>query len=123
MLCPLPDLREAVPGGHLNGELTSGENIADIGGVKLGYAALHAAPQEKAYVAGYSPERLYYLAYAESWCSKETPQELETMARTNPHSPAKWRVNGVVVDQPGFGPAFHCAEGTPMNPGKVCAVW
>ena len=83
---------EAVPGVKINGELTSGENIADIGGVKLGFAALQAWQKEHAEerrtVEGYSDEQLFFLAYAQGWCSKETPQILETMARTNPHSPA-----------------------------------
>ena len=45
------------------------------------------------------------------------------LAHTNPHSPPSFRVNGVIVDQPGFGPAFSCKVGTPMNPGKACSVW
>jgi len=52
-----------------------------------------------------------------------TPETLETRAHSDPHSPPRWRVNGVIVDQPGFAPAFKCAAGTPMNPGKTCAVW
>jgi predicted metalloendopeptidase len=45
------------------------------------------------------------------------------MAHSNPHSPPMWRVNGVIVNQPGFGAAFSCKAGTPMNPGKTCGVW
>jgi len=63
------------------------------------------------------------MAYGQSWCNKATPETLENLAHSNPHSPAMWRVNGVIVNQPGFGPAFHCAVGTPMNPGKACSVW
>jgi predicted metalloendopeptidase len=117
---------EAVPGVHLDGKLTSGENIADNGGVKLAYEAYKAwrngkdVPRE---VEGYSDDQLYYLGYAQSWCDKQTPELLETMAHTNPHSPSKWRVNGVIVNQPGFGPAFKCSAGTAMNPGKTCGVW
>ncbi len=118
---------EAVPGVKLNGELTSGENIADIGGVKLGLAALQAweaaHPEERRTVPGVSDEQLYFVAYAQSWCMKETPQALELHAHSDPHSPARWRVNGPVVDVPGFAEAFACKPGTPMNPGRVCAVW
>jgi putative endopeptidase len=118
---------EAVPGLKINGALTSGENIADIGGVKLGYAALQAwereHPEERRTVKGFSDEQLYFLAYAQGWCSKETPQILEVRARSNPHSPAKWRVNGPMADAPAFAQAFRCAPGTPMNPGNVCSVW
>jgi putative endopeptidase len=118
---------EAVPGVKLNGELTSGENIADIGGVKLGFAALHAwekaHPDERRSVEGFTDERLYFLAYAQGWCSKETPQFLEMLARTNPHSPPRWRVNGPMADTPAFAQAYECKAGTPMNSGKVCVVW
>jgi predicted metalloendopeptidase len=119
---------EAVPGVFLNGKLTSGENIADIGGVKLGYLAYQAwrAAQPTpppAKVGDYSDDQLYFLAYAQSWCMKTAPEQLENRAHTDPHSPPMWRVNGVIVDQPGFGPAFSCKRGTPMNPGNACSVW
>jgi predicted metalloendopeptidase len=119
---------EAVPGVHLNGKLTSGENIADIGGVKLGYLAYQQwraaqATPPPAKVAGYSDDQLYFLAYAQSWCMKTTPEQLESRAHSDPHSPPMWRVNGVIADQPGFGPAFACKTGTPMNPGNACSVW
>jgi predicted metalloendopeptidase len=119
---------EAVPGVKLNGALTLGENIADIGGVKLGYAALTAwerghPDEHRAVEGGTSDEQLFFLAYAQGWCSKETPQFLEMLARTNPHSPAKWRVNGPMADVPAFAQAYQCKPGTPMNPGKVCSVW
>ncbi|MBV8760387.1 MAG: M13 family metallopeptidase [Deltaproteobacteria bacterium] len=117
---------EAVPGVKLDGKLTAGENIADNGGVKLAYEAYTAWREGKNVprsVEGITDDQLYYLAYAQSWCEKITPELLETMAHSNPHSPAMWRVNGVVVNQPGFGPAFSCKAGTPMNPGKQCSVW
>jgi predicted metalloendopeptidase len=119
---------EAVPGVKLNGKLTAGENIADIGGVKLAYQAYQAwkaaqKPPPPAKVDRYTDDQLYFLAYAQSWCDKLTPEVLETRAHSNPHSPPMWRVNGVIVNQPGFGPAFRCAAGAAMNPGKPCSVW
>jgi putative endopeptidase len=118
---------EAVPGVKLNGALTLGENIADIGGVKLGYAALQAwakaHPAAHRPVDGLTDEQLFFLAYAQGWCSKETPQFLEMLARTNPHAPAKWRVNGPMADVPAFAAAYQCKAGTALNSGKVCAVW
>jgi putative endopeptidase len=127
---------DAVPGVKLNGELTSGENIADIGGVKLGFMALEtwqkAHPDERRTVDGYSDEQLFFLAYAQSWCIKETPEVLEMGAHSDPHSPARWRVNGPMADVPAFGQAFQCKAGTPMSPGdasdksdrnKICSVW
>jgi len=119
---------EAVPKVHLNGKLTAGENIADNGGVKLAFQAYQAwKTQQKtpppAMVEGYTDDQLYFMAYGQSWCSKITAQQLENSAHSNPHSPPMWRVNGVIVNQPGFGAAFKCAANTPMNPAKQCAVW
>jgi putative endopeptidase len=117
---------EAVPGIHLDGKLTAGENIADNGGIKIAYEAYKTWRSKQAHVPevdGYTDDQLYYLAYGQSWCDKTTPEALETQAHTNPHSTAKWRVNGVIVNQPGFGPAFKCVAGAPMTPGKNCGVW
>jgi predicted metalloendopeptidase len=119
---------EAVPGVHLNGKLTAGENIADNGGVKLAYEAYKTwraqqstPPQHD--IDGLTDDQLYFLSYGQSWCEKATPELLATEAHSNPHSPAKWRVDGVIVNQPGFAPAFKCAVNTPMNPPKQCSVW
>ncbi len=118
---------DAVPGVKINGELTSGENIADIGGVKLGYAALaawkKAHPADERFVPGFTDEQLYFLGYAQGWCSKETPEFLEMLARTNPHAPPRWRVDGPMADNPTFGAAFQCKEGAKMKPAKTCSVW
>ena len=119
---------EAVPGVKLNGELTSGENIADIGGVKLAFRAYHTwraaqATPPPAEVDGFSDDQIFFLAYAQSWCAKIRPEALETQARSNPHSPAKWRINGVMADQPGFATAFGCKVGAPMAPKNACSVW
>jgi putative endopeptidase len=119
---------EAVPGVKLDGKLTAGENIADNGGVKLAYLAYQAwraqqKPPPPRQVEGFTDDQLYFMAYGQSWCHKLTPESLELMARSNPHSPPTWRVNGVIVNQPGFGAAFQCAAGKPMTPAKQCSVW
>ncbi len=117
---------EAVPGLKLNGELTAGENIADIGGLKLALTAFREARKaeaERLVADGYSEEQVLFLAYGQSWCQKERPEYLELVAKTNPHSPPRFRVNGVIADVPQFAEAFGCAEGSPMRPAKVCAVW
>ena len=119
---------EAVPGVRLDGKLTAGENIADNGGVKLAYQAYQAwkaqqQPPPQQQIDGYTDDQLYFMAYGQSWCHKLTPESLDMMARSNPHSPPTWRVNGVIVNQPGFGAAFKCKTGAPMNPGKQCSVW
>ena len=119
---------EAVPKVHLDGKLTSGENIADNGGVKLAYEAYktwreHQNPPVQREVEGFSDDQLFYLGYAQSWCMTLTPESLTTRAHSDPHSPPMWRVNGVVVNQPGFAAAFQCKAGTPMAPAKNCSVW
>ena len=118
---------EAVPGVKLNGELTSGENIADIGGVKIALGALRAwqkaHPEEHRTVDGYTDEQIFFLADAQSWCTKKTPELLEAGAHADEHATEQWRVNGPMADVPAFAEAYHCKAGTPMNNGKVCSVW
>ncbi|MCW5808232.1 MAG: M13 family peptidase [Deltaproteobacteria bacterium] len=122
---------EAVPKVKLDGKLTAGENIADNGGVKIAYLAYQAwkafeAKQGRPVqtkIEDLTDDQVYFLAYGQSWCDKMTPEALETMAHSNPHAPPMWRVNGVIVNQPGFGPAYSCPAGKPMNPGKPCSVW
>jgi predicted metalloendopeptidase len=117
---------DAVPGVKLNGKLTAGENIADIGGLKLAFTAYREARKgagETLAADGYTEDQVFFLAYGQSWCEKDRPEFLELMAKTNPHSPASYRVNGVVADVSAFAEAFSCKEGTPMHPAKVCSVW
>lgn len=119
---------EAVPGVKLNGKLTAGENIADNGGVKLAYQAYQVwktqqKPAPPAKVGDYTDDQLYFLAYGQSWCVKRSPEEAENRAHSDPHAPPQWRVNGVIVNQPGFGAAFQCKPGAKMVPAKQCDVW
>jgi predicted metalloendopeptidase len=118
----------AVPKVFLDGKLTSGENIADNGGVKIAYEAYKSwrtaqkVPVQRE-VEGISDDQLFYLGYGQSWCIKVTPESLTTRAHSDPHSPPQFRVNGVVVNQPGFAAAFKCTAGSPMAPVKNCSVW
>jgi putative endopeptidase len=117
---------EAVPGVHVNGELTAGENIADIGGLALAYSAYRSVrkdARDPVTSGGYTEDQLFFLAYGQSWCSKIRPEVLELMAKTNPHSPPRFRVDGVVADVPAFAQAFSCKASTPMRPAKACGVW
>jgi predicted metalloendopeptidase len=118
---------DAVPGVKVNGALTSGENIADIGGVKLGFGALRAwqqaHPEAHRTVDGYTDEKLFFLGYSQGWCGMTTPEQAEVWAHANPHSPFEWRVNGPMADVPAFAETYQCKPGTPMNTGKVCSVW
>ncbi len=117
---------EAVPGVKLNGKLTAGENIADMGGVKLAFRAYRMlrAHAKKALVAdGFNEDQQFFLSVAQIWCGKAKPAYKEMAAKVDPHSPARWRVNGSLMNTPEFAKAFGCKRGTPMNPVKRCRVW
>ena len=109
----------AVDDLHLNGELTQGENIADLGGLKLAYAALQKAlaGQPRTKVEGYTPEQRFFLSWATVWHNNTRDQQLRLQVNTDPHSPAKFRVNGPVSNIEEFYSAFEVPEGAPMRRG------
>ena len=113
----------AVDDLHVNGHLTLGENIADIGGLKLTLLALRARGQEKSANSKLSGDQRLFLSFAQDWCTNVTPETLRLRVSTDPHSPQQWRVNGPVSDNPDFAKAFSCKAGTPMNPIDRCEVW
>jgi len=102
---------------HVNGKLTLGENIADYGGVLTAYDALERAltrDGRPGLIDGYTPEQRYFLAYAQSWRVHTRPARLRTRVKVDPHSPARWRVNGPLSNDPEFWKAFGCKPGDPM---------
>jgi len=110
---------EPLPGLHVNGELTQGENIADIGGIKLAYAALQKAldkhPEERnKKIDGFTPEQRFFLSFAAIWRSKIRDEDQKLRVKTDPHSPAQFRVNGPLSDLPEFQKAFNISDGSPM---------
>jgi putative endopeptidase len=109
----------AVDDVHLNGELTLGENLADIGGLKMALSALH----QKLGHEDARADRDFFIAFAQTWCTNARPENLRLRAATDPHSSAQWRVNGPVSDNVDFAKAFSCKEGTPMAPANRCGVW
>ncbi|PYJ19415.1 MAG: peptidase M13, partial [Verrucomicrobia bacterium] len=89
---------EPLPGAHVNGELTQGENIADIGGLKLAYAALQKAleknPQAREQkIDGFTPEQRFFLGWAQAWRANQRDQDLRLRLNTDPHSPNQYRCN------------------------------
>jgi endothelin-converting enzyme/putative endopeptidase len=116
----------AVDDVHVQGKLTLGENVADIGGLKLAFMALMArmgnTGQGKS-DDGFTQEQRFFISYGQGWCENDTPESLRLLAQTNPHSPTKFRVNGVVQNLPEFQKAFSCKAGTPLAPEKRCEVW
>ena len=113
-------------GTKLNGGLTAGENIADIGGVKLalaGYRALRSSAPETVVADGFTEDQQFFLGYGQAWCAKVRPELEKYLATVDPHSPAKWRVNGALSATPEFARAFRCTAGKKMIPAKQCVVW
>ena len=108
-----------VDGMHLNGKLTLGENIADIGGLKMALSALH----QKQGAADPKSDEDFFIAFAQTWCTNYRPENLRLRANTDPHSSAQWRVNGSVSDNPDFARAFSCTAGAPLAKADRCVVW
>jgi len=109
----------------INGALTSGEDIADLGGLILAWMAWkeETANQRLQPVEGLTPEQRFFIGYAQWACENERPENLRVKAITDPHSPGKYRVNGLMVNLPEFEQAFSCKKGQPMVAEKRCRVW
>jgi putative endopeptidase len=117
---------EAMPKQFVQGKLTLGENVADLGGVKMAFKAYRSLRHDaaKAYVAdGFDEDQQFFLAVAQAWCTKDRPAEIQRRLTVDPHSPPKFRVYGALRNLPEFAQAFKCAAGTPMRPAKTCSVW
>jgi endothelin-converting enzyme/putative endopeptidase len=116
---------EAVPGVHLNGELTLGENTADLGGLRMAFLALMDSlkGKEAAIVNGFTPEQRFFLSYGQAFCQLQRPQMASMRAHTDPHSPPRYRTNGVVQNMPEFQKAFSCSAGKPMVAAPACRIW
>jgi putative endopeptidase len=103
---------------HVNGKLTLGENIADLGGILTGYDALQRALQRngrpKRLIDGFTPEQRFFIGYAQSWRTHNRPETMRTRAVVDPHAPERWRDNGPLSNFPAFAAAFGCKPGDPM---------
>jgi putative endopeptidase len=117
----------AVEDVHINGKLTLGENVADLGGEILAYVAWKDATKDKNLhpIDDLTPEQRFFIGFAQWDCANERPEDMRMRAMTDPHSPARYRINGVVVNMPEFEEAFHCKPGEPMvkPAANVCKVW
>ncbi|MDQ6892534.1 MAG: M13 family metallopeptidase [Acidobacteriota bacterium] len=112
---------------HVNGKLTLGENIGDLGGLKIAHAAFVKAQEGKkaAPIGGYTPDQRFFLGWAQVWCSNVRPEEARLRAATDPHAPSRFRVIGPLSNMPEFKSAFDCQDDTPMvrPAADVCTVW
>jgi putative endopeptidase len=112
------------PGVHINGKLTLGENTADNGGVRVALMALlDTIGNDTKKIDGFTPEQRFFLAFGQVWCSNEREESVRLQVATDPHSPPKFRVNGVVQNSPEFRQAFSCKAGQAMVKDNICRVW
>ena len=117
----------AIDDVHLNGRLTLGENTADNGGLRIALMALRKAMAKDAKTAqtkdGFTPEQRFFLGFAQIWCQNSTPESSRLLAKTDPHSPGQYRVNGTLQNSADFAKAFNCKTGQKMVSANACHVW
>jgi putative endopeptidase len=109
----------------INSKLTLGEDVADLGGLLLAWTAWRDATrgQRLAPIDGLTPEQRFFIGYGQSWCANLRSEDQRLRAVTDPHSPPRYRTNGVVSNLPEFKLAFGCKAGQPMAPARSCRVW
>jgi putative endopeptidase len=102
---------------HVNGKLTLGENIGDLGGLKIAYVAMQKSMAQKGRqpnIDGFTPEQRFFLGWAQVWGELQRDEATKAQVNSNVHAPAKWRVNGPLSNMPEFKAAWGCKDGDPM---------
>lgn len=115
-----------VDGGlHVQGKLVVGEATADLGGIALAYQAFHNsnAYKEAKTIDGFTPDQQFFLGVAHVWAMNVRPEQLRTQVTTDPHPPAKYRVNGSLANLDSFYKAFHISSKAPMMSQVQCKIW
>ena len=109
----------------INGKLTLGEDVADLGGLILAYMAWKddTKGEKLEPLDDLTPEQRFFIGYGQSWCGESRDETKRMRATVDPHSPEKYRTNGVVSNMPEFQEAFHCKAGSPMVNQNRCRVW
>ncbi len=109
----------------INGKLTLGEDVADLGGLLLAYLAWKEDTKGQSLepIEGLTPDQRFFVGYGQSWCGQSRDETKRLRATIDPHSPEKYRTNGVVSNMPEFQEAFHCKAGSPMVNQNRCRVW
>ena len=110
---------------HINGKLTLGEDVADLGGLMLAYMAWKedTKNQKLEPIDDLTPAQRFFVGYGQSWCGQVRDESKRLRATIDPHSPEKYRTNGVVSNMPQFQEAFHCKASQPMVNQNRCRVW
>lgn len=121
---------QALPGKHVNGALTIGENIGDLGGINASYTALQMAlsknsDEARRNIDGYSQDQRFFLNWARVWRGNILPEAQLTLLNTDPHAPAQFRAIGAPSNMPEFAQAFQCKAGDPMvrDDEKRVRIW
>jgi len=118
---------QAIDNTHVNGKLTLGENIADIGGLKIGYLAFLKAMQGKSTeekINGYTPLQRFFISYGQIWRRNTRPEAVRLMIATDPHSPPQFRVLGPLANMPEFSKAFACKDSMASgSSGASTQIW
>jgi putative endopeptidase len=117
---------DPVEGVKVNGKLTLGENIADVGGVKIAYYALQRALKDKPQgpIDGLTPEQRFFVSFAQGWRSRARPEWERNAILTGQHSLPRFRVRGPIAQLPEFARAFSCGTGsTLLSEGERANIW
>jgi putative endopeptidase len=123
------DQFEALPGLHVNGKLTLGENLADLGGVHIAYEALERAlakdPSKRKTIEGFTPEQRFFISFGQIWRTNVRDAEAQRLITVDPHSPGKFRAYGPLLNVNEFYEAFNIPPGSPMwlPPEKRAVIW
>ncbi|MBL0210482.1 MAG: M13 family metallopeptidase [Holophagaceae bacterium] len=119
------DAYEALPGLRVNGNQSLGENIADVGGLKISYVAYKLASKNKSLkvIDGLTPDQRFFVAFAQGWRTNVRPESLRLQITSDVHCPIRFRVIGPVADLPEFYEAFGCKEGRQLPEAAVKSVW
>ena len=118
---------EMLPGLHVNGKLTLGENLADLGGVNIAYEALQRAlrkdPAQRQTIGGFTPEQRFFISFAQIWRTNVRDAEAQRLITVDPHAPGRFRSFGPLLNVPTFYDAFNIQAGSPMwRPAEQRAV-
>ena len=120
---------EALPGLHVNGKLTLGENLADLGGVNIAYEALQRAlakdPSQRKTIDGFTPEQRFFISFAQIWRTNIRDAEAQRLVTVDPHSPGRFRAYGPLLNVPSFYAAFGIQSDSPLwlAPERRAEVW
>jgi len=113
-------------GRNVSGISTLGENIADLGGLNLAFSAYKNAPPPSQLVSAFTNDQLFFLSFAQNWCTKNSQADAYNRLANDVHSPNKWRVNGPLSNMPSFADAYNCPASSFMGRSKTparCEVW